>query len=116
MKPPPTSPEAYAAALVAFERLHPEITIGFRPSVLLMLVGALQLALRHPHLPPMTRRITTEFVKSVRDNLDEAVLQRTIDMGLDPHYDVDADRQLSDEEIAEIERAINTVRENEPPA
>ena len=55
---------------------------------LFALIGALQLALRHPNFPPASRQIVTNWITSVADNLPSHILRQHIHQGFDPNHDV----------------------------
>jgi hypothetical protein len=56
---------------------------------LLMIIGGLQLALRHPKYPPTSRRIIRQAIKGWRDALwtIDANLAHMVDYGFNTSYD-----------------------------
>jgi hypothetical protein len=57
---------------------------------LLMIIGGLRLALRHPEYPPTSRRIIRQLIKGWRDALwtIDANLAHLVDYGFNQAYDV----------------------------
>lgn len=81
----------FTKALEALERLHPTTEIELPTSSLFVLIGALQLAIRHPQLPRTSKRIISGLIEQIRDSLNEPVLMRMIDCGFDARYDIEPD-------------------------
>lgn len=68
---------------------HPEATFAISSPHLLILVGVMQLALRHPRLPDAGREVAMRFIESVKETLREyPALTKTIEQGFDPACDV----------------------------
>jgi len=67
---------------------HPPMELLLKPETVMTMIGVLQLATRHPNLPPNTRRFVEEFIDHARAYFAECpfVLQ-VIRMGDDPEYD-----------------------------
>lgn len=60
-----------------------------RPETVLVLVGVLQLATRHPRLPTSTHEFVDRFIASARDYFaDCPFVLDTIAMGDDPKFDI----------------------------
>lgn len=68
---------------------HPEVTFAISSPHILILVGVMQLALRHPEMPKASREVATRFIESVKESLREyPALTKTIEQGFDPACDV----------------------------
>ena len=82
--------EATTAALTAELRvLAPMGPIGLRPETVLQLIALMQLALRHPRIPPEIRQTAETFIDAGREYFahSPAVLE-VIRQGDDPNEDV----------------------------
>ena len=85
--PPAPTPEALRDAMRAVEKLHPYITIEMRPSHMFLMVGALQVALRHPEFPKTSARVVRRFIDGFDLACNEATIRRVIQLGFDERYD-----------------------------
>lgn len=87
----PNSDEEVIAALVEeLQRCEHPLTAVLRPSSAYYLVGLIQLALRHPHVPEGSRVIGQTFIGHVREYFadnEATTAVETIDRGDDPGYD-----------------------------
>lgn len=79
--------EEYADAICEVEKFTPTILISMRPIDSVALVGALQLAMRHPEFTGPTRDICLKVIDTVRRQIDHKTVTRVIEMGFDEHFD-----------------------------
>ena len=78
----------YEAELAALEGEPVALTLDV--STLLIIVGAIQLALRHPELPRLSSTILLEFIEKVAEGLDQGqngAISEVINRGFNPVYD-----------------------------
>jgi hypothetical protein len=82
----PLVTEALTRELRALAPMGP---IGLRPETVLQLVGLLQLALRHPRVPPEIRQTAETFIDAGREYFSGSpTVLETIRLGDDPNEDV----------------------------
>jgi hypothetical protein len=81
--------ELFVHKMNEFCQKHPEVRFDVSPDVLVCLIGALQLSLRHPHLKDPTREMVRTFVDGAINAVDRAVpgLGRLFRKGDDPSCD-----------------------------
>lgn len=82
-------PEQYLDALKRIEESTPTIAVEMSPAQSLVVVGALQLALRHPSFPRSSNEIVVSFVRGIQNGMKERepLLAHVIEIGFDPGYD-----------------------------
>ena len=79
--------DQYAKALNDFCDANPVLAISMHPAGLLELIGALQLAMRHPNLPQTTGVICRQFISDVQRQINDPLIRSVIDMGFDANFD-----------------------------
>ncbi|OQB32247.1 MAG: hypothetical protein BWY07_02006 [Candidatus Hydrogenedentes bacterium ADurb.Bin170] len=57
------------------------LQIESSPIILFTVVGALQLALRHPEYPMITKAIVRDYIETVRQAMNHPVIDRLIEQG-----------------------------------
>ncbi len=86
-KPEPTI-EEYLNALKTLAETHPTITVEVDTPHLFILIGALQLAIRHPGFPEYPHAYIVEFIQELQRAVsDEPILAWVIELGFDPAHD-----------------------------
>ena len=84
----PCSQEEYGAALRELEALHPTTILEIDTAQFVLLIGALQLALRHPSFPSYSRKVITQMIEGFIEQIPNQTMKDHIRMGFDPRYDV----------------------------
>jgi hypothetical protein len=79
--------EEYAFALQILEELHPVMILEIRTAHVILLVGALQLALRHPAFPDYSREVLTTMINDIAKTIPSPVIRETIRVGFNPEFD-----------------------------
>ncbi|MCI0391872.1 MAG: hypothetical protein MOB07_24280 [Acidobacteria bacterium] len=76
-------------ALNRMEQKHGHMVVPLDFTALPAVIGALQLALRHPEFAPRpSAQIVRRAIRNIQDGLkEEPVLVALIEMGFNPHYD-----------------------------
>lgn len=76
----------YFDALQRLCNSTPDIELHVGPAPLLVIIGALQLALRHPDLPMTSEAICRQFIRQIRERiaLIEPHIAEAIDLGAYP--------------------------------
>jgi hypothetical protein len=89
----PPDPEAYAAALRQYG-LHP-VRIDTDVVTITVLVGALQLAVRHPQLPAQTRAVVTAWLAETIATVGTLApdIEALLRLGQDPAYDIPCEEE-----------------------
>ena len=78
----------FVEALERLKKKHGHIIIPMEFTAAISLVGALQLALRHPTFPENSRKQVEQFIYSIRDAVSsEPAIVDIIQMGFDPEHD-----------------------------
>lgn len=74
---------------------RPPIPVEIDPPVAMILIGQLQLAIRHPQNTGTSAAYAREFIEALRSRICEpgSVLDALITAGFDPDYDVPADEK-----------------------
>lgn len=85
MKKP--SLEAYSAAIEELTRRHGHCTIHLPFLHVMAIIGAVQLALRHPNFPATSHELLTDWINEMATQLPSATLRATIRAGFDPACD-----------------------------
>jgi hypothetical protein len=72
------------------------IIVEFNKARALLLIGGLQLLLRHPRLPAATRGTVEIFIEGLSKQLEaNPAMKRLIEAGVDPAHDVPADQPMT---------------------
>ncbi len=88
----PVTLESYTAAVSRFNAKHPVICLTLDTPIAFAVIGAIQLALRHPQFPAHSKGLLTNIVRDMAQAFaEEPVLVAHIEQGFDPRYDVEAD-------------------------
>lgn len=79
-----------ARAIRAMEQEWPMVNVGFRWVNFVQVIGALQLALRHPQLPPNVRADLRSFIDAFLEKVEtiQPELAQLIRMGDAPECDL----------------------------
>jgi hypothetical protein len=88
-KPEATSFEGFAQSLTRLAEAHDRIVMEIPTIKIFQIVGAIQLALRHPDFPSSSAETCMEFLRQLQSQLagDYPVLAQLIEQGFDPAYD-----------------------------
>lgn len=82
--------EEYVAEVRRLEHQFGYLTLPLSFVQLMTLIGACQLAMRHPQFPPNSKQILNELINDIAGQLHSPVLLRHILAGFDPQFDVEA--------------------------
>lgn len=79
--------EEFEAALNRLTLQYGEFHLTLKPSLLVTLIGAVQVALRHPAFPSTSRLLLTDWIEQVAAQIPDETVRQVIANGFHEEFD-----------------------------